>query len=78
MQNIKQKIKKIISKIIETKDKKITSKTHLIHDLKIDSLDIIEMIMAIEEKFNIEIPDEEIENFQTIQSIIEYIQKHTK
>ncbi|QCI27231.1 acyl carrier protein [Buchnera aphidicola] len=78
MKNIKNKIKKIISNIMEIEIKKIHDKTNLITDLKVDSLDIIEIIMAIEEKFNIEIPESEVEKFNTINFITEYIQKNKK
>lgn len=73
MKKIKNQIKKIISDIMDIKTTKITSETNIFKDLNVDSLDIIEIAMAIEEKFKIEIPDEDLEKFNTITSISEYI-----
>ena len=78
MENIKERIKEIISKVLEIKITKIKSNSHLTNDLKIDSLDIIEVIMALEEEFQIEIPDEDIESFKTIESIMHYIKKKSE
>jgi acyl carrier protein len=54
---------------------KITMNTSLIDDLEADSLDAVEVIMALEDEFGIEIPDEEAENFKTIGDIFRYIEE---
>ena len=54
---------------------KITMNTSLIDDLEADSLDAVEVIMALEDEFGIEIPDEEAENFKTIGDIFKYIEE---
>lgn len=54
----------------------ITPEKNLINDLGADSLDSVELIMAIEQKFDITIPEEETENIKTVGDIIEYVQKH--
>ncbi|WP_261978876.1 acyl carrier protein [Buchnera aphidicola] len=78
MKNIQNQIKKIISKIMDIKKEEITETANIFTDLQVDSLDIIEIAMAIEEKFNIEIPDTVLEKFNTITFIVEYIQKNKK
>ncbi|MFI4847022.1 MAG: acyl carrier protein [Candidatus Makana argininalis] len=75
MNKIEDKIKKIISKQFGVKKKNIENKTSLINDLGADSLDIIELIMSIEENFNIEITDDESEKLNTIKEFINFIKK---
>ncbi|WP_343128037.1 acyl carrier protein [Buchnera aphidicola (Takecallis taiwana)] len=71
---MKNTIKTIVSKIMNVHIDKITEKTNLFTDLKADSLDMIEIAMAIEEKFKIDIPDSELEHLNTIDLITKYIQ----
>ncbi|WP_025435266.1 acyl carrier protein [Peptoclostridium acidaminophilum] len=54
----------------------IGMQTSLIEDLEADSLDAVEIVMAIEDEFDIEVPDEDAENFKTIKQICEYIEEH--
>ena len=54
------------------------SYTHLVDDLGADSLDTVELVMAFEEGFDIEIPDEDAEKIRTVQDAIDYISKHSK
>ena len=51
----------------------VTEETNLMKDLEADSLDAVEIIMAIESQFDIEIPDEEAEKFQTVEDLVEYV-----
>lgn len=76
MQKITNEVKKIVSKIMNIKIENITEKTDLFKDIQADSLDMIEITMAIEEKFEIEIPDSDLENLNTISLIVQYIQKN--
>ena len=55
----------------------VTPETRLIEDLKADSLEVVEMIMELEDKFSIRIPDEDLEKLQTIQNIVDYIEAHS-
>ena len=55
----------------------ITPETRLIEDLKADSLEVVEMIMELEDKFSTRIPDEDLEKLQTIQNIVDYIEAHS-
>ncbi|ANZ22557.1 acyl carrier protein [Buchnera aphidicola (Diuraphis noxia)] len=74
MKNIEQRIKKIITDKLDIKEKNLINNFSFTKDLGADSLDIVELIMALEEEFNIEISDEEAEKINTIQESIDYIQ----
>ena len=67
------KIKAIIVEQLDTDDANVTLDTHLMKDLEADSLDAVEIIMAIEEEFGIEVPDEEAEKFQSVGDIVKYV-----
>ena len=72
-----EKIKDIIVEQLSLDDAdSLTMETSLKEDLDADSLDAVEVIMALEEEFDIEIPDEDAENFKTIGDIVEYIESH--
>ncbi|MDR5658753.1 acyl carrier protein [Serpentinicella sp. ANB-PHB4] len=71
-----EKIQEIISNQLSISPDKITPASTLSDDLDADSLDAVEIIMAAEDAFSIEIPDEDAEKFQSISDIIEYIEKH--
>ena len=68
------KIKEIIVEQLGVNEEDVQLETRFIEDLDADSLDAVEVIMALEEEFDIEIPDEEAENFKTIGDIVEYIE----
>jgi len=73
------RIKKIIVDQLGVERKvKITENSSFVDDLGADSLDIVELIMAFEEEFDIEIPDEDAEKIGTVQQAIEYIETHLK
>ena len=69
------RIKKIIVKQSGIDKSKITENSSFLDDLGLDSLDIIELIMAFEEEFNIEIPDKEAEKIKTVGDVIRYLDK---
>ena len=68
------KIKKIIAEQLQVNADDIKPETNLMKDLEADSLDAVEIIMEIETEFNIEIPDEEAEKFQSIDDIVKYVE----
>lgn len=70
------KIKEIIVEQLGVDDDKVTTETHLMKDLEADSLDAVEIIMAIEEEYGIEIPDEEAEKFQTVADLVAYVEEN--
>ena len=69
-----EKIKKILADQLDAEESQMTMETKIEEDLSADSLDVVELLMSIEDEFNVEIPDEEIENLQTIGDVVEYIQ----
>ena len=78
MADIEQKVKDIIVEQLGVKKEQVTEDASFIDDLGADSLDTVELVMALEEEFNIEIPDEEAEKIQTVGEAINYINKHNK
>ena len=68
------KIKAIIVEQLQVEEDEITMETNLMKDLSADSLDAVEIIMAIEDEFGLEIPDEQAEAFQVVQTIVDYIE----
>ena len=73
MSDLNQKLFKIISEQLDVEIEKITPSSNFIEDLGADSLDTVELIMAIEEGLNMEIDDSEAENFQTVQNVLDFI-----
>jgi len=73
MTSIEKKIKKIISKTLDIKIDKISNSSSFLNDLGADSLDIVELIMALEDAFDIEISDENAEKISTVQKAIDYV-----
>ncbi len=71
------KIKEIIVEQLGVDEDSITNNTHLMKDLEADSLDAVEIIMAIEDEFDIEVPDEDAEKFQIIGDIVKYVEEST-
>lgn len=72
-----EKIKNILSEQLDADESQMTMETDIANDLKADSLDVVELLMSIEDEFDVEIPDEEIENIKTIGDLTEYIQNNT-
>ena len=66
-------IRDIIVEQLSVEESMVTEDTNLMKDLEADSLDAVEIIMAIEEQFDIEIPDDEAEKFQTVGDLVEYV-----
>ena len=71
-----EKIKKILADQLDANADDMTMETKIAEDLGADSLDVVELLMAIEEEFEVEIPDEEIENLKPIGDVTDYIQSH--
>lgn len=72
---MKAKVVDIIANQLGVEKDIITPQAHVIDDLGADSLDVVELIMALEEAFDVEIPDEEAEKIRTVQDIYDYIEK---
>ena len=76
VQEIEQKVKEIIVEQLGVKSSDVASDASFVDDLGADSLDTVELVMKFEEDFDIEIPDEDAEQIQTVQDAIKYIQTH--
>ncbi|MCI9225529.1 MULTISPECIES: acyl carrier protein [unclassified Acutalibacter] len=73
-----EKIKAILSEQFSVEEKEITADTLLEDDLGADSLDVVDLLMTIEDDFEVEIPDEEVENIKTVGALVEYIESHSQ
>ena len=69
-----EKIKAILAEQFDEEEDSITTDTNLTEDLGADSLDLADVLMAIEDEFEVEIPDEDIENIKTVGDIVDYIE----
>ena len=76
MSDIESRVKKIVSEQLGTDEAKVTNKSSFIDDLGADSLDTVELVMALEEEFDTEIPDDDAEKITTVQQAIDYINKN--
>lgn len=74
--SIEQKIKAIIIEQLGVDEDEVTPQASFLEDLGADSLDIVELVMAMEEEFKIEIPDEDVEGLRTVQDVTTYIRQH--
>ena len=75
--SVEEKVKEIIVDQLGVDDKQVTTTASFIDDLGADSLDTVELVMALEEEFDIEIPDDEAEKIAKVQDAIEYIKNRT-
>jgi acyl carrier protein len=78
LKEITEKVKQIISEQLGVEEAEVTPTASFIDDLGADSLDTVELVMALEENFDIEIPDDAAEKIRTVQDAIDYIDKHSK
>jgi acyl carrier protein len=76
MASIEERVKKIIIENLEVSEDEVTPDASFVDDLGADSLDTVELVMALEEEFDTEIPDEEAEKITTVRAAIEYILAH--
>jgi acyl carrier protein len=75
---ILKKVKKITSEQLGVDESQITVEAKFVDDLGADSLDTVELVMALEEEFDLEISDEEAEKLTTVQKVVEYLEAHLK
>jgi acyl carrier protein len=76
MTDIADRVKKIVTEHLGVEAEKVTEAAHFIDDLGADSLDTVELVMAFEEEFGCEIPDDAAEKILTVKDAIEYIKEH--
>jgi acyl carrier protein len=78
METIEQRVKKIVAEQLGVNDADIKPESTFVDDLGADSLDTVELVMALEEEFECEIPDEEAEKITSVQQAVDYINAHLK
>ena len=71
-----EKVKAILSTQFDVEEDTITPETNIMEDLGADSLDVVDMLMSLEDEFDVEISDEEIEKLQTVAELVAYIEEH--
>src|SRR5690242_4787531 len=78
MSSVESQVKAIVAEQLGVKAEQVTNDASFVDDLGADSLDTVELVMALEEEFEIEIPDEEAEKITTVQQAVDYISSHLK
>lgn len=78
MDNIEQRVKKIVAEQLGVAEADIKNESSFVNDLGADSLDTVELVMALEDEFGMEIPDEEAEKITTMQQAIDYARANVK
>lgn len=78
MSSIEERVKKIVMEQLEKSNEEVTNEASFVDDLGADSLDTVELVMALEEEFDTEIPDEDAEKITTVQQAIDYVQQHVE
>ena len=78
MASVDERVKQIVVEQLGVDEGEVTASASFVDDLGADSLDRVELVMAFEEAFNLEIPDEDAEKISTVKEAVEYIDKHAK
>ena len=78
MSDVAERVKKIVVEHLGVEPEKVVDNANFIDDLGADSLDTVELVMAFEEEFGIEIPDEDAEKITRVKEAVEYIESHAK
>ena len=78
MENIEQRVRKIVAEQLGVNEAEIKNESSFTQDLGADSLDTVELVMALEDEFECEIPDEDAEKITTVQKAIDYANTHHK
>jgi len=78
MDNIEQRVRKIVAEQLGVNEADIKNESSFVDDLGADSLDTVELFMALEDEFGTEIPDEEAEKITSVQQAIDYVRSHSK
>lgn len=69
-----EKLQEIIAEQLELDTANITYESHILDDLGADSLDVVDLVMSVEDEFEIEVPDEALENIRTVEDMVKYIE----
>jgi acyl carrier protein len=77
MSSVEERVRKIVVEQLGVKEDEVTNSASFVDDLGADSLDTVELVMALEEEFECEIPDEEAEKITTVQQALDYVNAHS-
>ncbi|MFA5531337.1 MAG: acyl carrier protein [Thiohalomonadaceae bacterium] len=77
MSTVEERVKKIVVEQLGVKEEEVNMTSSFVDDLGADSLDTVELVMALEEEFETEIPDEEAEKITTVQQAVDYVKSHS-
>lgn len=77
MASVEKRVKEIVAEQLGVDEAQVTNEASFMDDLGADSLDTVELVMALEEEFEVEISDEDAEKIQTVQDAVDYITEHT-
>jgi acyl carrier protein len=77
MSTVEERVRKIVVEQLGVSEDQVTSEASFVDDLGADSLDTVELVMALEEEFDTEIPDEEAEKITTVQQAVDYVNAHS-
>ena len=78
MENVEPRVMKIVAEQLGVNETEVKSESSFVDDLGADSLDTVELVMALEEEFDCEIPDEEAEKINTVKQAVDYVSAHSK
>ena len=78
MENVEQRVKKIVAEQLGVAEGEIKNESSFVDDLGADSLDTVELVMAFEEEFGVEVPDEDAEKLQAVGDVVKYIEEKQK
>ena len=78
MENVEQRVMKIVAEQLGVNETEVKSESSFVDDLGAASLDTVELVMALEEEFDCEIPDEEAEKITTVKQAVDYVSAHSK
>ncbi|HZO88834.1 MAG TPA: acyl carrier protein [Chthonomonadaceae bacterium] len=76
--NTFERVKKVLVEQLDVSEDEVTPQASIVDDLGADSLDVVEIVMALEEEFDVEVPDEDAEQLTTVQKIVDYIDEKAK
>lgn len=71
-----EKVKNILVDQLDVEEEKVTMEASIVDDLGADSLDMVDLVMSLEEEFDVEIPDDQLENVKTVADIVKYIEEN--